>query len=103
MSKKDDKKLIVNMISESEFTVQGHGVHTAFVEMTNALKDRDDIDIAVNKARLDADIVHAQTTGLYSMKKMRQSGGKKVVSAHVVPASFIGSIKDGFTIKLTWS
>lgn len=68
-------------------------MHTAFVEMTNALKDRDDIDIAVNKARLDADIVHVQTTGLYSMKKMRQSGGKKVVSAHVVPASFIGSIK----------
>ena len=72
MSKKDDKKLIVDMISESEFTVQGHGVHTAFVEMTNALKDRDDIDIAVNKARLDADIVHAQTTGLYSMKNTRE-------------------------------
>lgn len=40
MSKKDDKKLIVNMISESEFTVQGHGVHTAYKEITDALRKR---------------------------------------------------------------
>ena len=48
MSKKDDKKLIVNMISESEFTVQGHGVHTAYKEITDALRKRKDIDIEVN-------------------------------------------------------
>ena len=90
---KHKTRLKVDMISESEFTVQGHGVHTAFVEMTNALKARDDADVVVNEARPEADIVHAQTIGLYSARKLRTSGGKKVISGHVVPASFIGSIK----------
>ncbi len=83
----------IDMISESEFTVQGHGVHTAFVEVTNALKAREDADVAINTARKNADIVHTHTIGLYSARKLRQSGGKKVISGHVVPASFIGSLK----------
>lgn len=92
MSKKDDKKLIVNMISESEFTVQGHGVHTAYKEITDALRKRKDIDIEVNSDR-PADIIHIQTMGLYSFRHLMKKGGKKVVSAHIVPDSFIGSIK----------
>jgi len=92
MSKKDDKKLIVNMISESEFTVQGHGVHTAYKEITDALRKRKDIDIEVNSDR-PADIIHIQTMGLYSFRHLMKKSGKKVVSAHIVPDSFIGSIK----------
>ena len=88
----DSKKLIVNMISESEFTVQGHGVHTAFKELTRALSLRDDVDIEVNTNRT-ADIVHIQTIGPYSFMKLLSRNGKKVVSAHVVPDSFIGSLK----------
>ncbi|MGB3023766.1 MAG: glycosyltransferase [Candidatus Saccharimonadales bacterium] len=85
-------KLSINMISESEFTVQGHGVHTAYLELTNALKQRDDVDIAVNTFRRRADITHVQTIGPYSLFQMLFNGGKKVISAHVVPASFVGSI-----------
>ena len=92
MSKKADKKLIVDMISESEFTVQGHGVHTAYKEITDALRKRKDIDIEVNSRR-PADIIHIQTMGLYSFRHLIRRGGKKVVSAHIVPDSFIGSIK----------
>ena len=92
MSKKADKKLIVDMISESEFTVQGHGVHTAYKEITDALQKRKDIDIKVNSKR-PADIIHIQTMGLYSFRHLIRRGGKKVVSAHIVPDSFIGSIK----------
>lgn len=92
MSKKADKKLIVDMISESEFTVQGHGVHTAYKEITDALRKRKDIDIEVN-SRCPADIIHIQTMGLYSFRHLIRRGGKKVVSAHIVPDSFIGSIK----------
>ena len=92
MSKKADKKLIVDMISESEFTVQGHGVHTAYKEITDALQKRKDIDIEVNSKR-PADIIHIQTMGLYSFRHLIRRGGKKVVSAHIVPDSFIASIK----------
>ena len=92
MSKKADKKLIVDMISESEFTVQGHGVHTAYKEIADALRKRKDIDIEVNSRR-PADIIHIQTMGLYSFRHLIRRGRKKVVSAHIVPDSFIGSIK----------
>ena len=92
MSKKADTKLIVDMISESEFTVQGHGVHTAYKEIADALRKRKDIDIEVNSKR-PADIIHIQTMGLYSFRHLIRRGGQKVVSAHIVPDSFIGSIK----------
>lgn len=85
------KKLRVNMLSESEFTVKGHGVHTAYVELTAALKRRPDIDIAVNTDRL-ADITHIQTVGFYALRRLLFGPGKKVVSAHIVPDSFIGSL-----------
>lgn len=85
------KKLRVNMLSETEFTVKGHGVHTAYVEITAALKRRDDVDLAVNDPR-DADVTHIQTMGLYSARRLLFARGKKVVSAHVVPDSFVGSI-----------
>ena len=51
-----------------------------------------DIDIEVNSDR-PADIVHIQTMGLYSFRHLMKKGGKKVISAHIVPDSFIGSIK----------
>lgn len=86
-----NKKLRVNMLSESEFTVKGHGVHTAYVELTAALKKRPDIDIAVNTDR-PADITHIQTVGFYALRRLLFGPGKKVVSAHIVPDSFIGSL-----------
>ena len=85
-------KLKINMVSESAFTVQAHGVHTAFVEMTNSLKARDDADVVVNKFRRPADITHIQTFGPYSLMHLLFGPGKKVVSVHVVPDSLVGSI-----------
>ncbi len=81
------------MISESEFTAKAHGVHTAYVEMTDALRARQDVDVQVNVVRKNADIMHVQTMGLYSLKKLRATKAKKVVSGHLVPASLVGSIK----------
>ena len=86
-----NKKIRVNMLSESEFTVKGHGVHTAYIELTAALRRRPDIDIAVNTDRL-ADITHIQTVGFYALRRLLFGPGKKVVSAHIVPDSFIGSL-----------
>ncbi len=86
------RPIVVNMISESEFTVQGHGVHTAYKEISTALSKRQDIDLDVNTNR-PADIVHIQTVGLYALGRLLRKNGKKVVSAHLVPDSFIGSLR----------
>lgn len=81
----------VSVVSESEFTVQGHGVHTAYVELTNALKKIDDIDIVVNKAG-PSDVTHLHTVGVYALRRLLFDRSKKVVSAHIVPASLVGSL-----------
>jgi 1,2-diacylglycerol-3-alpha-glucose alpha-1,2-galactosyltransferase len=81
----------VSMISESDFTVQGHGVHTAYVELTNALRKRADVSVTVNNGS-KADITHIHTVGLYSLRYLLFGKSKKVVSAHIVPASLVGSL-----------
>lgn len=88
-----NKPLKVNMISETTFTVRGHGVHTAFIEMTKGVSALPQLDVVVNKFR-KADVTHIQTIGLYSaLHLLSPRGGKKVVSVHVIPDSLIGSIK----------
>ncbi|MEK7621087.1 MAG: glycosyltransferase family 4 protein [Patescibacteria group bacterium] len=82
------------MVSESEISVRGHGVHTAYLELTNALQDRNDCDVVVNQflKPVKTDITHIHTIGLPSLLKLVFGSSKKVISAHVVPASLVGSI-----------
>jgi 1,2-diacylglycerol-3-alpha-glucose alpha-1,2-galactosyltransferase len=82
------------MVSESDISVQGHGVHTAYDEMASALEKRSDVELIRGKfgEKLDVDIVHMHTIGNRTWTKLRQKGPKKVVSAHIVPASLVGSI-----------
>lgn len=81
----------ISVVSESEFTVQGHGVHTAYVELTNALRKIEDVEIVVNK-KGPSDITHIHTVGLYALGRLLFDHSKKVVSAHIVPASLVGSL-----------
>ncbi len=81
----------INVISESAFTVQGHGVHSAFVDTVRILKDYTDFEVRENSAKR-ADVLHIHTVGPYSLSKLLFSHGAKVVSAHVTPDSFIGSL-----------
>lgn len=88
------KKIRVNMVSESDITVQGHGVHTAYIEMAEALEKRNDTEVirgAFGKI-VDCDVVHAHTFGPRAWRKLLHKGPAKVISAHVVPDSLIGSI-----------
>lgn len=78
-------------MSESEFTVQGHGVHTAYIELTNALRKIDGVEVVVNK-KGPCDITHIHTVGLYALGRLLFDRSKKVVSAHIVPASLVGSL-----------
>lgn len=86
------------MITESEFTVKGHGVHTAYLELTEALKKQPNLEVVVNDNK-PADIYHIHSVGPYSLAKINRRRGKKVVSAHIVPDSLVGSIVGGKTIK----
>lgn len=89
-----NKKVRVNMVSESDISVQGHGVHTAYDEMASALEKRNDVEVIRGKfgEQISCDVVHLHTFGIYSWRKITQPGVRKVVSAHVVPASLVGSI-----------
>lgn len=88
------KRVTVNLVSESAFTVQGHGVHTAFLEMKHILEIQPNIKLLVNAEPLvSTDITHLHTFGFFSLRRLlSRKGGKKVVSAHVVPDSLVGSI-----------
>jgi len=88
------KKISVNVVSESDISVQGHGVHTAYEEMAAALEKRPDVTVVRGKfdQLVDCDIVHIHTLGSRTWRKLFQKNVKKVVSAHVVPDSFIGSL-----------
>lgn len=88
------KQLTVNIVSESDVSVQGHGVHTAYDEMASALEKRDDVTVIRGQfgKLVECDVVHFHTIGNRTWRKLFQRGPKKVVTAHIVPASFIGSI-----------
>ena len=88
------KKIRINMVSESDVSVQGHGVHTAYEEMAGALEKRNDVELTRGQfgKTLDVDVVHLHTFGGRTWRKLRQKDAKKVISAHVVPASLVGSI-----------
>ena len=88
------KKIRINMVSESDISVQGHGVHTAYVEIAEALERRGDVTLIRGEfgKSIPCDVVHLHTFGAYVWRKLLQRGPKKVISAHVVPASLVGSI-----------
>lgn len=81
------------MISESEFGIKGHGVHTAYVEMVNALKGVPGVELGINQIFKRFDVVHIQTMGLFGLFMLCFARGKKVVSAHIITDSLIGSLR----------
>lgn len=88
------KNIVVNMVSESDISVQGHGVHTSYDEIASALEARDDITVIRGDFghQTRCDVVHFHTIGPRTWRKLLQRGPKKVITAHVVPDSFVGSI-----------
>ncbi len=79
----------VKLVSESTFTVKEHGVHTAFLQFKKMLEEQG-VDVTVNSFG-KADITHVHTVGPYSLTHLIRDE-KTVISAHVVPDSFVGSL-----------
>ncbi|MFK5583124.1 MULTISPECIES: glycosyltransferase [unclassified Serinicoccus] len=88
-------RLVVNMASESDISVQGHGVHTAYDELAGALERRDDVTLVrgAYHRRVDCDVYHLHTLGVAVWRKLLDPRARTVVSAHVIPDSLVGSIR----------
>jgi 1,2-diacylglycerol-3-alpha-glucose alpha-1,2-galactosyltransferase len=84
-------RLKINVLSESEYGGRGQGVHTAFVDTVEMLRRRGDVEVLVN-SRKPCDVLHAHTFGPLYWSLMGRYRYRRLMSAHVVPASMEGSI-----------
>lgn len=84
--------MIVNVISESQFFKERFGgIHSAFINHIAMLKKKN-IKVRVNSYK-SADIVHFHSNGPFAFLKLLVSREPVVITTHVVPQTFIGSIK----------
>ena len=81
----------VHVISETPFFMKATGVHTAFIEHIELLREKDDVQVVVNDEGT-GDVFHGHTYGLYYIWKGRKYKGKRVFTAHVIPDSIKGSL-----------
>ncbi len=79
----------VNIISESEYFPKGHGVHTAYLNHL-AMLEKLGIAVSVNSV-VRSDVTHIHTIGPLGLYKLSTSH-PTIVTAHVIPKSFLGSI-----------
>jgi 1,2-diacylglycerol-3-alpha-glucose alpha-1,2-galactosyltransferase len=84
-------RLKVHVISETPFLMKGQGIHTAFVDCVNLLKNVDDLDVVVNDEGW-GDLMHSHTYGPYYFWKGRRYAGRRVYTVHVIPDSIKGSL-----------
>jgi 1,2-diacylglycerol-3-alpha-glucose alpha-1,2-galactosyltransferase len=81
----------IHIVSETPFIMKATGVHTAFMEHIELLKEKDDIEVVVNNEGT-GDIFHGHTYGLYYLWKGRKYRSRRVFTAHVIPDSIKGSL-----------
>jgi 1,2-diacylglycerol-3-alpha-glucose alpha-1,2-galactosyltransferase len=81
----------IHVISETPFFMKATGVHTAFVEHIELLREKDDVQVVVNDEGT-GDVFHGHTYGLYYIWKGRKYKGRRVFTAHVIPDSIKGSL-----------
>jgi 1,2-diacylglycerol-3-alpha-glucose alpha-1,2-galactosyltransferase len=67
------------------------GVHTAFIDHIDLLRERDDLEVVVNSEGW-GDVFHCHTYGPYFLWKGRKYKGRRVFTAHVIPDSIKGSL-----------
>jgi 1,2-diacylglycerol-3-alpha-glucose alpha-1,2-galactosyltransferase len=81
----------IHVISETSFIMKATGVHTAFMDHIELLKEKDDVEVVINDEGT-GDIFHGHTYGLYYLWKGRKYRGRRVFTAHVIPDSIKGSL-----------
>ena len=81
----------IHLVSESQYTAKGNGVHTAFMDLIDLLKEKDDVEVVVNGEGF-GDVFHCHTYGPYYFWKGRRYKSKRVYTVHVIPDSIKGSL-----------
>jgi 1,2-diacylglycerol-3-alpha-glucose alpha-1,2-galactosyltransferase len=81
----------VHVISETPFIMKATGVHTAFVDHIELLKEKDDIEVVIN-GEGTGDVFHSHTYGLYYIWKGWKYKGRRVFTAHIIPDSAKGTL-----------
>lgn len=81
----------VNVISESAFTVGGHGVHSVYEDNLKSLIETEGVD-AISCPFEKADLVHLHTVGPLALMCMLYTAPRTVVTAHLTVGSLVGSI-----------
>jgi 1,2-diacylglycerol-3-alpha-glucose alpha-1,2-galactosyltransferase len=80
----------VHVVSESLLLVKGTGIHTAFLNHVDLLREKDDVEVVIN-GEGTGDVFHSHTYFLYYFWKGRRYKGRRVFTAHVIPDSLKGS------------
>jgi 1,2-diacylglycerol-3-alpha-glucose alpha-1,2-galactosyltransferase len=83
--------MLVHMVSETEYFAKGQGVHTAFIDNLELLRNQKDIELVVNNEGY-GDVFHSHTYGPFYFWKGRNYKGKRIHTVHVIPDSLKGSI-----------
>jgi 1,2-diacylglycerol-3-alpha-glucose alpha-1,2-galactosyltransferase len=84
----------IHILSESArggSNFEGNGVHTAFVDSVDLLRSGQDVEVVINDEGW-GDILHAHTYGPYYYQIGRRYKGRKILTVHVIPESFKGTL-----------
>lgn len=85
---------LVRLISESSFTVRGHGVHSIFEEYVKAISEMDDVNLISGIRSLNSSVIlHSHTIGPIALARILIHPGFKEITAHITPSSLIDSIR----------
>jgi 1,2-diacylglycerol-3-alpha-glucose alpha-1,2-galactosyltransferase len=85
--------LRVGVFSESAITFDGHGVHSAFLECRNLLRETIGVQLVDPWDLRPSDILHVHSAGPGALAMLLSHTGPKVASAHLTEDSFLGSIE----------
>ena len=85
------KQLRINLVSESAFSVGGHGVDTAFREDMKLLEGLPQVKLTRNNWRA-ADVQHAHTLGLLAVCQLLRARRRSAITAHITPGCLRGSL-----------
>jgi 1,2-diacylglycerol-3-alpha-glucose alpha-1,2-galactosyltransferase len=82
----------VVIFSESTFTIEGHGVHAAFTDCQQILDKMTNVQRAKLWSLQPSDVLHVHSAGPMALALLLYHTGPKVITAHITPESFSGSI-----------
>jgi 1,2-diacylglycerol-3-alpha-glucose alpha-1,2-galactosyltransferase len=81
--------VLINLISDTEYSPKDHGVHTAYLNYAAMLEENN--QKVVKNSFKKADVTSIHTVGPIGLFKLLTSK-PTVVTAHIIPDSFVGSL-----------